>query len=158
MKGVIIYDSTHGNTRQVAEAITEGLTGSGIVADMFYVKDIKKLDAAQYDFLAIGSPTKCGAASFAVKGFLGKIKEKEWKDKPFMTFDTENPENIEAEIKNHKNFCAGDKLADRLRDKRMKQMLPSLRAMVTGWKGPMQDGELEKARNYGRRFAGALMA
>jgi flavodoxin len=157
MKGVIIYDSTNGNTRQVAEAITEGLTGSGINADLFHVKDVKKLHAAGYDFLAVGSPTKCGAASLAVKGFLGKIKQKEWKDKPFMTFDTENPENIEAEIKSHKNFCAGDKLAGRLRDKRMKQMLPSLRSLVTGWKGPMEDGEIEKARNYGRKFASALM-
>jgi hypothetical protein len=31
--------------------------------------------------------------SFTVKGFLGKVKSREWMNKPFAAFDTENPEN-----------------------------------------------------------------
>jgi hypothetical protein len=34
--------------------------------------------------------------SFAIKGFLGKVKTEEWISKPFAAFDTENPENIES--------------------------------------------------------------
>jgi multimeric flavodoxin WrbA len=37
------------------------------------VKDVKKLSAEDYDFLVLGSPTKFGTMSFAVRRFLGKV-------------------------------------------------------------------------------------
>jgi menaquinone-dependent protoporphyrinogen IX oxidase len=69
--------------------------GSGIEVDLFHVKDVKKLSAKDYDFLVLGSPTKFGTMSLAIRFFLGKVKSEEWMNKPFAAFDTENPENIE---------------------------------------------------------------
>ena len=42
MKGVVIYDTTHGNTQRIAETISETLKESGLEVDIFYVKDVKK--------------------------------------------------------------------------------------------------------------------
>jgi hypothetical protein len=95
MKGIVIYDTSYGNSRVIAEAISETLKQSGIENDTFYVKSVKKLKANDYDFLVLGSPTKFGTMSFVVKGFLGKVKSEVWTNKPFTAFDTENPENIE---------------------------------------------------------------
>src|SRR5512136_52122 len=95
MKGVVIHDTAYGNTRRIAETIAETLKESGIEVDAFYVKDVKKLSAKDYDFLVLGSPTKFGTMSFVVKGFLGKVKSQEWMNKPFADLDTENPDNIE---------------------------------------------------------------
>ena len=95
MKGLVVYDSSYGNTRTIAEAISGTLKESGIEVDAFYVKNVKELNSKDYNFLVLGSPTKFGTMSFAVRRFLGKLKSDEWMNKPFSTFDTENPENIE---------------------------------------------------------------
>lgn len=95
MNGIVIYDTSSGNTKKIAETIAETLRESGIENDLYYVKDVKKLGAKNYSFLILGSPTKFGTMSFTVKSFLGKVKSEEWTNKPFPAFDTENPENID---------------------------------------------------------------
>ena len=151
MKGIVIYDTSHGNTRAVAEAISETLKESGIDIDSFYVKNIKKLKSSNYDFIILGSPTKFGTMSFTVKGFLGKLKKEEWMNKPFAAFDTENPENIEK-----KQGSAAEKIAEKLKEKQMNQLLPVLKAVVLGWKGPLEKNEIERAKNYGKSLAREL--
>jgi menaquinone-dependent protoporphyrinogen IX oxidase len=151
VKGIVIFDTSHGNTRTIAEAIAETLKEVGTEVDTFYVKDVKKLSAKDYDFLVLGSPTKWGTMSFTVKGFLGKVKSKEWMNKPFTAFDTENPENIER-----KEGSAAEKIAEKLREKQMNQLLPVLKSVVLGWKGPLQEGEIERAKEYARKLATEL--
>ena len=148
MKGIVVFDTSYGNTKAIAETISETLKESGIEVDTFYVKDVKKLSAEDYDFLVLGSPTKFGTMSFTAKGFLGKVKSKEWMNKPFAAFDTENPENIER-----KEGSAAEKIAEKLREKQMNQMLPVLKAVVLGMKGPLQEGEIERAKEYARELA-----
>jgi len=151
MKGIVVYDTSYGNTKTIAETISETLKESGIEVDAFYVKDVKKLSAKDYNYLVLGSPTKFGTMSFTVKGFLGKVKSKEWMNKPFAAFDTENPENIERN-----EGSAAEKIAEKLREKQMNQLLPVLKAVVLGWKGPLQEGEIERAKEYAGRLATEL--
>ena len=77
MKGLVVYDTSYGNTKTIAETIAETLKEAGIEVDLFYVKDVKKLSAKNYDFLVLGSPTKFGTMSFTFKRFLGKVKGEE---------------------------------------------------------------------------------
>src|SRR5512136_2414610 len=95
MKGIVVYDTSYGNTKKIAETIIETLRESGIEVDLFGVKDVKKLGVKNHDFLVLGSPTKFGTMSFAIRFFLGKVKSEEWMNRPFTAFDTENPENVE---------------------------------------------------------------
>ena len=148
MKGIVIFDTSHGNTKKIAETIAETLKESGIEADLFYVKKVKKLSPKDYSFLVFGSPTRWGTMSFAVRFFLGKVKSEEWMTKPFAAFDTENPENIER-----KEGSAAEKIAIKLREKQMNQLLPVLKAVVLGWKGPLQEGEIERTKEYARELA-----
>jgi menaquinone-dependent protoporphyrinogen IX oxidase len=148
MEGIVVYDTSYGNTKTIAETIAETLKESGIEVDLFYVKDVKKLSGKDYNFLVLGSPTKFGTMSFAVKFFFGKVKSEEWMNKPFAAFDTENPENMEK-----KEWSAGEKIAERLRDKKMSQLLPVLKALVLGQKGPLIEGEIERTKEYARELA-----
>ncbi len=148
MKGLVVYDSSHGNTKQVAEAISDSMRESGIEVDTFYVKKTGKLKAEGYDFLVVGSPTKFGTMSFTTKRFLGKLKGKEWANKPFAAFDTENPENIER-----KEGSAAEKIAEQLKEKQMRLLQPVLKSVVIGWKGPMQEGEIDRAKEYAKELA-----
>jgi menaquinone-dependent protoporphyrinogen IX oxidase len=153
MKGRVVYDTSYGNIEKIAETIAETLKESGIEVDLFDVKDVKKLSAKDYNFLVLGSPTRFGTMSFAIRGFLGKVKSEEWMNKPFAAFDTENPENIERARIENKEWSAGEKIAEKLREKKMNQLLPALKALVLGQKGPLVEGEIERTKEYARRLA-----
>jgi len=148
MKGIVVYDTTHGNTKKIAETIAETLKESGIEVDLFHHKDVKKLSGKDYDFLVLGSPTKFGTMSFAMRGFLGKVKSEEWMNKPFAAFDTENPENVEK-----KQGSAAEKIAEKLKEKKMSQLLPVLKALVHEMKGPLVEGEIERTKDYAKELA-----
>jgi menaquinone-dependent protoporphyrinogen IX oxidase len=156
MKGIVIYDTSSGNTKKIAEAIAETLKESGIEVDLFKVNEVKKVSAKDYNFLVLGSPTKFGTMSFAVKSFLGKVKSEEWMNKPFAAFDTENPENIERAKAENKEWSAAEKIAEKLKEKKMNQMLPVLKASVLGWKGPLVEGEVERTKDYAKELATKL--
>jgi menaquinone-dependent protoporphyrinogen IX oxidase len=157
MKGIVIYDTSSGNTKKIAETIAETLRESGIESDLFYVKDTKKLNARDYSFLILGSPTRFGTMSFAVKSFLGKVKSEEWMNKPFAAFDTENPENVEKSRAENKNWSAAEKIAEKLKEKRMSQLLPVLKALVEAkLKGTLLEGEIERTKDYAKQLATKL--
>jgi len=151
MKGLVVYDTSYGNTKKIAETITGTLRESGIEVDLFYVKDIRKMCPADYRFRVLGSPTKFGTMSFAIKFFLGKVKGEEWADKPFAAFDTENPENMEK-----KEWSAAGKIAERLKERKMNQLLPVLKAAVHNMKGPLIEGEINRAKDYAKELASKL--
>ena len=148
MKGIVVYDSSYGNTKKIAETITETMKESGIEVNAVYVKDVKKLSKKDNNFLVIGSPTRLGTMSFTVKGFLGRVRSEEWANKPFAAFDTELRENIER-----KEGSAAEKIAERLKETQMNQLLPVLKAVVLGMKGPLQEGEIQRTKEYARELA-----
>ncbi len=152
MKGIVIYDTSHGNTKKIGETIAETLKESGMEVDLFYVKDVIKLNGSDYDFLILGSPTKFGTMSFTVKRFLGKVKSEEWMNKPFAAFDTENPENVEQSRVKNKEWSAAEKIAEKLKEKKMNQLLPVLKALVIGQRGPLVDGEINRTMDYAREL------
>jgi menaquinone-dependent protoporphyrinogen IX oxidase len=148
MKGIVVYDTSYGNTKRIAEVIAETLKESGMEVDLFDVKNVKKPSAKDYDFLVLGSPTRFGTMSFAIRGFLGKVKSEEWVNKPFAAFDTENPENMER-----KEYSAAEKIAAKLLDRKMNLLLPVLKAAVFGQKGPLKEGEIERTKDYAKELA-----
>ncbi len=156
MKGMVVYDTSYGNTRKIAETIAETLKESGMEVDLFDVKDVKKLSAKDYNFLVLGSPTRFGTMSFAIRSFLGKVKSEEWMNKPFTAFDTENPENIERARIENKEWSAAEKIAEKLRDKKMNQLLPVLKAVVLGQKGPLKEGEIDRTKDYARELTNKM--
>jgi menaquinone-dependent protoporphyrinogen IX oxidase len=156
MKGIVVYDTSYGNTKKIAETIAETLKESGLEVDLFDVKEVKKLSAKDYGFLILGSPTRFGTMSFAIRGFLGKVKKEEWMNKPFAAFDTENPENIERARVEKKEWSAAEKISEKLRDKKMNQLLPVLKASVLGQKGPLVEREVERTKDYARQLAAKL--
>ncbi len=156
MKGIVIFDTSYGNTQKIAETLAGTLKESGIDTDLFDLKNVKKLNGNDYNFLALGSPTKYGTMSFAMKFFLGKIKSEEWANKPFIAFDTENPENVEKSRAENKNWSAAEKIAEKLKAKNMNQILPVLKGLVQGMKGPLVDGEVERTKDYAKQAADKL--
>jgi menaquinone-dependent protoporphyrinogen IX oxidase len=42
MKGLVVYDTSCGNTKTIADAIAETLKEAGIEVDLFHVKNARK--------------------------------------------------------------------------------------------------------------------
>jgi menaquinone-dependent protoporphyrinogen IX oxidase len=156
MNSIIVYDTSYGNTKKIAETIAETLKESGMEVTLFKVNEVKKLSAKDYNLLVLGSPTKFGTMTFAMKWFLGKVKSEEWMNKPFAAFDTENPENIEQSQLQNKEWSAAEKIAEKLKEKKMNQLAPVLRTLVLGQKGPLVEGEINRARDYASELANKL--
>lgn len=152
MKGIVIYDSSYGNTKKIATAIADTLNESKLHVDLFYMKDIKELE--KHDFLVIGSPTKIGTMSWTVRRFIGKkINDEEWANKPFATFDTEMASAIKKG-----GASAAEKIAEKLKGKNLRQALPPFKAVVRGMKGPLEEGEIEKAEAFAKELARKLQS
>jgi len=152
VKGIVIYDTSYGNTKTIAETIAETLKESGFEVHLSHVKDVKELHAKDYDFLVLGFPTKVFNMTFTVRRFIGgKIKGEEWKDKPFASFDTELQDVVEKS-----GASAAEKIAKKLSEKGLKQVLPVLKTAVLGMKGPLKEGEIEKTKKYAQELASEL--
>ena len=150
MKGAVVYHSKYGNCKQVAESIAGGLAESGYVVSLLEVSSVEALDSG-LDFLAAGSPTRVGKATGAMRKFIKQKVGKGWTGKPYAAFGTGMKD------KGEKTQPKGaDQIASLLREKGLLPLAPPFNAHVTGMKGPLDEGELERAAQYGRDLAAAL--
>jgi len=66
-KALVVYYSQSGNTRKMAESISEGIKKEGLEVALKDVKDVGASELLQYDAIAIGSPTYYGSMAAEVK-------------------------------------------------------------------------------------------
>jgi hypothetical protein len=171
MSAIVVYESIYGNTRAVAEAIVEGLGG----AQVLRVNDAPaKLESA--DLTVVGGPTHMhGLASShsrrmaveAAKEDGGTAVEPGAADGPGLrawlrelragegacaaSFDTrlDKPPALTG--------VAARGIARRLRHCGF-ELLGSESFLVEDAEGPLEQGELERARDWGTRLAGEIRA
>lgn len=159
MKGVVAFDSFYGNTRQVAEAIADELRKSGHEASLLYLRQSREVPS-EADFLIVGSPTRMGRMTGKAKRILKKLRTEAWKSRPIGVFDThvplpDDPAEREKRFKWVVPGAAG-KLASLAEKRGLKVLGKPLRCAVKDMKGPLADGEIDKARAYAREFAQSL--
>jgi NAD(P)H dehydrogenase (quinone) len=67
-KGIVIYYSRSGNTKQMAEIISKGMSEGGLETDCKELAMVKVEDLLKYDAIVMGSPTYYG-------GMAGEMKK-----------------------------------------------------------------------------------
>ena len=145
MKALVIYDSLYGNTEQIAKAI-----GQGIGEDAKVVRsaeaDINTL--GEYELIVIGAPTQAGRPMKPMQEFLDKLPPDALKDKKVASFDTRMP------AKWVKIFgYAAPRIEKVLKQKGGNLVAPAEGFFVKGTKGPLAEGELERAANWAKTIA-----
>jgi len=82
-KGIVVYYSRSGNTKQMAEIIAEAMNGAGLPAECKSVDKVKAEQLLNYDAIVVGSPTYYGHMAAEIKrlfddcvGFHGKLDGK----------------------------------------------------------------------------------
>lgn len=154
MKTLVLYDSLHGNTKKIAEAIYEGIKNKGN-SKCISVEDITLEDLKDLDLLIVGSPTHGGTAKPTLLEFLKKIPTDYLKDINVGTFDTRF---LEKDLKWALRLLvktigyAAPKISKILEDKGAKSVIESEGFIVKETEGPIADGEIERARDWGNKI------
>jgi flavodoxin len=144
METLIVFDSTYGNTEKIAKAIYDAITGEVKVirAGIANPAEIEKID-----LLIVGSPTYGGRPTPAVQGYLDGISESALKGMKVAAFDTRYSTRM------IKIFgFAADRISDSLKVKGATIVSSPMGFFVKGKKGPLKEGELERAAGWAKEL------
>ncbi len=153
MKGIVAFDSVFGNTMRVGEAIAEELRDQGHEVEVIDLGKWVPL-RAEADFAFIGSPTRNGRMTSRSKRFVKRLRKSNWAARTVVMFDTvlrlpEKERYRERMIRWTENGAAPRLKA--LAEKRGLKVHPEvLRLEVTGIRGPLAPGSLDRAREFAR--------
>lgn len=151
MKILIVHDSVFGNTKQIAQAIGNAF-GSKNNVKTIHVSDIKHEYLIGLGLLIVGSPTRCFKPTKAITNFLNTIASNDLKGVKVAAFDTRfSLSNIESSALRFVVKIGGyaaKSIAKRLKKKGGNLIISPEGFLVTGEKGPLKKGELERAANW----------
>jgi flavodoxin I len=142
MKALIVYDSVYGNTEKIARAIAEAITPSGEFK-VLGVGEANPSELASTDLLIVGSPTHAGRPTPAVQDLLNKVPKLSLQGINVAAFDT----RITTKLVRVFGYAAG-RIAGNLKRKGGTLIASPEGFFVTGNKGPLKEGELERAAGW----------
>ena len=156
MKSLIIYDSLYGNTEIIAQIIKHVLDERGEVV-IARVGETQPGQLAGLQLLIVGSPTQQFRPTAAMRTFLESIPKGALQGIKVAAFDTRL---TQAEI--NKNAVlpffvriygfAARRIARQLQKKGGVLVLPAEGFLVEGMKGPLMQGEVERAEAWARKL------
>lgn len=159
MNVLIVFESEYGNTAQVAEAVAGGIRsalGEADTVELRHVRDVEPNHLRDLDLLLVGSPTQKFSAMPTTKSFLKSIPNKSLEGVAAAAFDTRI---TEEEFTSHGRIVAAlpkvfgyaaEPIAKRLAQKGAELIAQPEGFYVGGTEGPLLDGELERAADWGR--------
>ena len=140
MKVLVVYDSKYGNTKKIAEAIGDISGGKVLHVDVVDSSELENLD-----LIIVGSPTHGGRPTPAIQDFLKKIPNSNINGINVAAFDTRFS-RIWVKIFGF----AAKKIGSTLKKKGGNLVLPPEGFIVKATKGPLKEGELERAANWSK--------
>jgi flavodoxin len=158
MKAMVVYDSVHGNTEQVAQAVARAL-GSPEEVETHQVTEVDVEQLADLDILVVGAPTHALQPSPAAKAFLKSIPRGALNGVRVAGFDTridveETGPGILIFMTRLFGYAAKP-IADRLKKKGGDLVLPPAGFIVEDTEGPLREGELDRAAEWARGITDA---
>ena len=151
MKTLIIYDSLYGNTKEIAEAIFNGI-GQPDTKILPIEKTITD-DLIDIKLLIVGSPTQGGTARPAILDFLKRISNTSLTGIKVATFDTrflEVNQKMALRLLMKTIGYAAPKIAKILESKGGELIVKPEGFIVKKKEGPLLNGELQRAQEWGK--------
>lgn len=145
MKALIVYDSVHGNTEQIAKAIGSA-AGEGATVMRIGAAIPESLD--DFRLLIIGSPTHGGRPTPAIQAYVKSIPDSAIKGMRVAAFDTRFSSRMVRVF-----GYAADRLAREMESRGGILAAPPEGFIVKGREGPLREGELERASLWARKLA-----
>lgn len=156
MKGLVLFRSHYGNTKQVAESIAQQITALGHEA---IVQDLREKlpDLQGLDFIMIGAPTRFARVTGKALSVLRQLRKKGFTEKPVAIFDTYGPVPTDPkELEKGRKWLypgAAGIMQRVAKEQGLNVYSETLRCEVQGGlKGPLADHQLEKAAAFTKEF------
>ena len=151
MKTLIIYDSLHGNTKEIAEAIYNGIAQPD--TKILPVEKAITDDLKDIKLLIVGSPTHGGTAKPTLLDFLKRIQKDSLVDIKIATFDTrflEEKQKVALRLLMKTIGYAAPKIAKILESKGGELIVKPEGFFVKKAEGPLLNGEIQRAKEWGK--------
>jgi len=145
VKAMVVYDSVHGNTERIARRIAAALAQPGEEVPCFRAVDMSAQAVASVDLLVVGAPTYGGRPTPAMRSFLAQLAAGSLAGKRVAAFDT----RLVAKWVGVFGFAAG-RIDATLQQRGGRQAAAPEGFYVLDGKGPLRDGELERADQWAR--------
>lgn len=145
MRALVVYDSVYGNTEKIAEAIGGAITGE---VEVLRAGEVGPLKLETITLLVVGVPTQGGRATSAIRDFLDRVLKPEVKGMNVASFDT----RVSTKVAKIFGYAAG-KIASSLKKKGANLIADPEGFFVEGTKGPLKQGELERAASWAKRLS-----
>jgi NAD(P)H dehydrogenase (quinone) len=72
-KGIVVYYSRSGNTKEMAEIIAKAMNDTGLKTECKSVEKVRADDLLRYDAIVIGSPTYYGHMASPIKALIDDL-------------------------------------------------------------------------------------
>jgi flavodoxin len=148
MNALVLYDSKHGNTERIAQAIAAGLREGGmenVECRALAASGVE--DFRGKDLWVLGTPTHYGNLPFRFSALLKNALKEDHPGVKAATFDTRM-----------KDFPKGAVVKLRkILEKKGKPVIGEESFVVNGMRGPLADGEEERARQFGKQVAESFL-
>jgi len=141
MKALVIYDSTYGNTKEIALCISAGL---GSISQAVPVSEFKKEFLKEVTHLIVGSPILGWRPSEKTNRWLDSLESEELNGIKVVSFDTR--------VKIFFHGDAANKILRRLIDKGGEKLSDPKVFFVKDKEGPLFEGEKERAEEWGKEI------
>ena len=150
---MVIYDSYFGNTERIAKKIGETLHLTEEVK-VIKVSEVEHGMLTRLEYLIVGSPTRAFRPTTAISNLLKELPS--LKDMKVTAFDTriakeDTKSRILGFMVNIFGYAAKP-IADSLVKKGGSLVVPPEGFYVMDSKGPLKDGELERATEWARKI------
>ncbi len=139
---LIIYDSTYGNTKIIAESIAETLGAKCISVNDFRDTDMR------YDLIIVGCPINAWRPTPGIAAFLKSLAPSQLKGINAAAFDTR--------VKSIFSGNAAKRIAKALQDSGANLIVPPMGFYVEGNKGPLLENEVERAVSWAKTIKSKL--
>ncbi len=138
MNALVVYESQFGNTEKVAVAVAGALRALG-QAQAVHVARANPTGLQDVDLLVVGGPTQNRGATSGIQSFIAAIPPKQLHGMRVAVFDTRyrQPTWLVG--------SAAGAMAKALQRMSVSPVVPTESFIVTGQKGPLVSGELERA-------------
>jgi flavodoxin len=141
MNILVIYDSTYGNTEEIAQAVADALARAGSVR-LLRANKVQPSDLQGVDLLVLGCPTHKRGATPAIEAFQNRVTAASLSEVPAAAFDTRyrKPHLLTG--------SAARRVAKHLHKAGATVQVPPESFFILSREGPLQEGELERAADW----------
>lgn len=145
MKVLVMHDSRYGNGKKVAESIAEGLRESGHEVEVAEAGQVKRLDLSGFGAFVLGTPIRIGSPTWRAGGAVKRIG-KVCSGKACVAFITQADPKL----------WGLPRWEAKLAPLGLQKLMDGKGFHVKSPRGPLDDGELPRAKEFGKEIAGRL--